>query len=585
MKRISFLTITLLLVFLGVSCTPKDDSVPDEPTLKLSTNSLVFTKEAQNPTAPQVKITTNQSSWFATTSADWLELQQNGDGLLIKASENTKGLERKANVYVQVSGKQSLLQVTQSSADIIIGFAPNEAIFPQIGGEKIVLVKSNIDSWTLDEMDDDLKSWLTVTANEEKGILLLTATENTTTSDREGRIFAKSSQGVTTELIVRQKGFAQYYLPWFEKDLNVYNLIKFERQRGNIFTDQIEPSEDHFGTKPGYISFISNNEKFPTFTYIYSLYSSLVYDGCYILCTDVDELKEDGGYIQWLLTQGYSKRDNSTTEEPRYENEDHSMFVNIKWIRDKATDDIIGAQVIFAPQVVQDKPMPSFSQLPVGPANYLDNLRNKNVKVSEVEAFEAKHNGTIVENGKILNPKPEEGYEKEAFYMVYNVAESNKDYAANVRLYQFYIHFDDPNFLKPANEDLYQTIAYGYLGFKDLDRGLFFVGKGQFKITLELQTLLKENGYKFVKIGTGADAGFIYYNPESKIVLTIQLWSDPLVNGGEQTLVLRYHKEEMSIPSSMTLDSKSFNEMKSGNISAATLYKMYQPSVARMTRR
>lgn len=130
MKERSFIVSLGLMffLFLGmISCNSKNEV--EEPSLTLDKKVLEFTKAAGELS---VNITTNQSSWVATSPADgeWLELQKTGDRLIVKATANDLAKVRKSYVLINAGGASEVISIIQVPADINLELMPEIVEIP-----------------------------------------------------------------------------------------------------------------------------------------------------------------------------------------------------------------------------------------------------------------------------------------------------------------------------------------------------------------------------------------------------------------------------------------------------------------------
>ena len=132
-----FLGGILLCLF---SCAKEDEF--ELPTLVLSENNVAFDKGVGER---NISVTTNQSSWVASSpqEGDWISLVQDGNLLKVKVGENKMGVERTGYVLVNANGATGKIEVKQSAADVTLDVVPTAIYLPQTGGEKTIDVTTN----------------------------------------------------------------------------------------------------------------------------------------------------------------------------------------------------------------------------------------------------------------------------------------------------------------------------------------------------------------------------------------------------------------------------------------------------------
>ena len=98
----TFFSLLLGGILLCLSSCAKEDEF-ELPTLVLSENQVTFDKGVSER---NISVTTNQSSWVASSpqEGEWLSLVQEGNLLKVKVGENKKGTERTSYVLVNANG-------------------------------------------------------------------------------------------------------------------------------------------------------------------------------------------------------------------------------------------------------------------------------------------------------------------------------------------------------------------------------------------------------------------------------------------------------------------------------------------------
>lgn len=134
LHKLLFALLTLAL-FLP-ACT--EDSGFEQATLELSERQVVFAKAASSQS---VTIQTNQTEWTyycaeeGTTAGKWITLTQEGNNLLIAATENPTAVERTSVIMINAGGVQKRIEVKQAAADANISFNDGQLNVAKEGGK------------------------------------------------------------------------------------------------------------------------------------------------------------------------------------------------------------------------------------------------------------------------------------------------------------------------------------------------------------------------------------------------------------------------------------------------------------------
>lgn len=92
-----------------------------QKTIELSFNPTSLTFGAEMAAAQTVTVTTNATSWDATTTADWLTITKNSDNFTVNAGDNvaaTTTQSRTATITVTAEGKTATINVTQEGKEV-----------------------------------------------------------------------------------------------------------------------------------------------------------------------------------------------------------------------------------------------------------------------------------------------------------------------------------------------------------------------------------------------------------------------------------------------------------------------------------
>lgn len=105
-----------------------------QKTIELSVNPTSLTFGAEMAGAQTVTVTTNATSWDATTTADWLTITKNSDNFTVNAGDNvaaTTTQSRTATITVTAEGKTATINVTQEGKEITETPTPaGNALYP-----------------------------------------------------------------------------------------------------------------------------------------------------------------------------------------------------------------------------------------------------------------------------------------------------------------------------------------------------------------------------------------------------------------------------------------------------------------------
>ena len=150
-------------------------------TLTVSTDLIAF--EANETGTKTVTVTTNAATWDATTTAEWLTIEKQGNTLMVTTTENTVTSGRSAIVTITAGTATPVaIAVTQGEAIVLsinpvsFAFAANEIT------TQTATITTNAASW--DAFTEE--TWLTI---EKQGTTLqLTPSANTSTLERSANI-------------------------------------------------------------------------------------------------------------------------------------------------------------------------------------------------------------------------------------------------------------------------------------------------------------------------------------------------------------------------------------------------------------
>jgi lipoprotein len=467
---------TLLYLFLGgiilclSSCAKEDEF--EMPTLVLSENTVSFDKGVGEK---NISVTTNQSSWIASSpqEGDWISLAQDGNVLKIKVNENKVGSERTSYVLVNANGASSKIEVRQSSADVTLDVVPTAIYLPQTGGEKTIDVTTN--SSVYDVTTSEEVSWLKIVKGEEE--IKLIAERNDTYQKREVKLYAKSGN-VIREIVVEQSGIQRYILPIFPGvPQDVHKIMGFELGRGS-YLREYQAAMPAYGLEETY-TFITPS---PIFTLLQYCSSDGINPSQIICIGDgrkaIDAVK-DKAFDKFLTDNGYVRSNSQSNRE--YTNDKDLLSLKI-YISEKENNE--GVNLTFTPIMKQTGDYKTFADLPFYP---LELLQKDDVKLAQVQAYEQKAGST--EEERTLN----EYKNTEVSQIQYKLKANSDPSAAYGRIHVFYTTDKDGD----APDNL-GCVQIGALLFKDTSLGVWKYGS-KWVVTKELKKLLGEAGFSFLR--------------------------------------------------------------------------------------
>ena len=199
MKYLYRCLLGLVVTLLAFSSCQKGSDA-EETTLEVSTQTLVFAREASEQT---LTVTTNKDSWSALSpqEATWLSLSQEGTTLRVRAKLNELGQERTGSIMIHAGDQQKRITVRQTAADIVLD-TKAKVFFPSEGGEREVAFQSNAESVKI-ELEQAV-DWLKV-EKLTKSSFTLVAQPNTGKVARSLKVILSSST-VIREVEVMQEG-------------------------------------------------------------------------------------------------------------------------------------------------------------------------------------------------------------------------------------------------------------------------------------------------------------------------------------------------------------------------------------------
>lgn len=378
MKLKNFLAVfsaVVLASLMSVSCTPKNDG-PEEPTLTLSAQTLTLNNQAQNPTEPQVQVTTNQTKWNVSTNAEWLTATRKGEGIVVGAQANTLGKDRKAEVIVYAGGLMEKIAVTQSASKIFINVSSETIEAPVSGGQFLVAVETNAEQWSMEFEQTD---WLNVTRA--GNFVKAEVAANKTDKAREAKVFVKVGAEVKAIRVFQNISDAVYF-PIFDAEMSIFQRAKMEAAQGSIIIGLREPGQSFFGPQPGMLTVIPKADGFINASYLIPFNNPKTWK-VIVATTDTWERIAEGAFIEALKNAGFTfMQDMSAAKKLVYQNSDKMLRATI--LQEPQEDGTMVYGVIFEHYYIQDKDYPTFSKFPYLLKEFLD---NKDKKTADVVTF------------------------------------------------------------------------------------------------------------------------------------------------------------------------------------------------------
>lgn len=520
MKHFNYLTAfaVTLLIGLFASCTPKSDE-PEEATLSLSTTAVTIPNAGGE--AQAITVTTNQTKWNAISNAEWLKTTVSGNTLTIVATPNQGGADRAAEVLIVAGSTNEKVSVIQSAADIILEVSPENVVVTNAGETKLVSVKSNATTWTL-EVDEAASAWIKRVVF--KDFIQLEIAPNTGDA-REAKIYAKS--GTTQkEIIIQQAGKgAKFVLPYLVVDAARYQLVSYETSQGSFLLGYTaaDPGLPSWGIPASgeRFAFATASAAFPSALYVFNYDTSLLEVVEYVGTKKTADIVADG-FVDFLKENGYEDADyDSKSKKVSATNPNNRFSVEMG-------DSKTGVAVLHfnAPEPEQPQDYKTFDKFPYDSSYMLGDTQYTAAKVREIEA------GI---NSKFIKEEKDSSAPGYIKHIQYEVAESLRP--LHTRLY-FFDNKTKDDAGKPLNNvsEFLAVWAEHTLGVWELKQGAFF-------LTKEFKALLKKEGFEFYAKSNGNE---YYYHAAKKLMVVPRGARFTDVLDGNPVFAMNYFKYEGS---------------------------------------
>lgn len=343
-SKLQFLLGLMTMMFFVSSCS--EDNSYEEASLKVSENTMQFTKEASEKV---LSIQTNKSQWVAMSPQEgsWIELVQEGSNLKVKVTPNTLGMERKGVIMITSGDAAVKVEVKQSAADIILGTTPEDLKISSKGGEMKVEISSN--SKDLKVETDGTAEWLSVKYVAGQSTFVLSAKENKEKTDRMAKVIVTAGK-IIKEVKVIQLGVPYYVLPLLQYPASIQEVDAFEKSRGGI---AIQTPDGFFNPTGFRYSTFSN--VMPFVEYNFTL-GAKMYKNASVATMD-RKIMEGQEFDQFMASNGFVKKEGDNTKQ-LYINEKRSFSALVTFPK-------VGAKMVIQYIPQQPQAYPTFKTLPV----------------------------------------------------------------------------------------------------------------------------------------------------------------------------------------------------------------------------
>lgn len=540
----------LLLLLIPTGCREESTQQPEpEPSITLSKTEVTLPREGASETLAVSMPEGEKWSYMLTPQVDWLTVSEGTDqAVVLTATANEGTTDRAVTVNLFVGGRSARVLVSQTAADLLLDLPESSITLTPTGERRSIRLSTNSQSWSVAPVADDAR-WLTVETVPAAGMIYLSASRNTTQAERSTVLTVTSAKGEEKKLEVKQSAplvhFTPYQDPLLRRGIPWRDLIDYEEARGFAFTFMQQGSLDGLMPSPDVISFKTTSDRYPYITYFRDLRHDNIYESARIEVTDPEDLRMDGDYMKYLLSIGY---------KPAYGHQEDNIhlispdgYFTVTTTYSRTTDHFY---VVFTPEYLQSKDMPTFDTLPVGPKGFLDRIDAEAYKYPAIKTWETETLGSkvLLEVPATFDPKRPDDLYSAIFSADKTKSLSPEDY----RWYILYFSYPDRG-INPGK--MVQSVSEGVLLFTDVERLLFYINYSsdprqvKFKTTRELEKLLADNGYTYAGITGGV--GMKYVNESLGYVIHIGLMSFKDVDPKQDYVaLLRYSRLPKESPES-----------------------------------
>ncbi|MDN4754981.1 hypothetical protein QYZ87_10735 [Porphyromonadaceae bacterium W3.11] len=558
-------TLFCLLVILASCKKSTTDEVIDPNTIEVSAESISLGKM---DTEAEVTVTTSAKEWdaFFSPEVTWASIKKDGDKILVHSEPNLTAEARNTAIVVMSQGAMKKISVTQSSADAVLNVSDTEVHAPISGGLLSIEINTNTKNWGLKALPEGC-DWVDAKADRKAKLIFLQVAPNESTSPREVTL-GVAMDGADKELSIKiiQASQLSYPIP-FAKNLRVFDsgaIIKHGVENGYILGFYQPSEETWLGPSDHVFFFLTGLKKTPSITYTKGAKHPLAYEKAEVPIEDAAELLKGGEYRKFLEANGFKERHDSTEDNPKLENEDGSLWLNLKKVKDKFdSDKIIGYVAEFVPQFIQEQAYETFPQVPLGPDGLMDMLNSPKYHWSDVKKYEEERESNVLLQVLCKDADPNKEYYKnpeemlQIFYKTKKADKYQEDYRGSLYNVTFVDKYEEHN----VAPEFIQSMTKLQLCFVDYTLGVFLVDKNMYKVTREFNELLVNNGFKYLGM---RPEGIMYVRPSDNLQLAVQMvlgdTARGIFEGNDKVMLLTFTRPEASIEAAAAKDDQMFYE-------------------------
>lgn len=535
-------------------------------TIGLSSESIELGKL---DTSAEVSVESSAETWTAFFSPEvkWATLKTEGGKIFITTEPNMGSQTRSTTVVVTSDGAMKKMSLKQTGADATLTLSENVVHAPIAGGMLTVDVRANTKKWSIGDMPEGT-DWLEAKADREAGVIYLQLAPNATSEEREAVVTLHIEGAESKEMTVIQKGRIAYPLP-YDRNLRVFDvgaIIRHGVEYGYILGTYVPSVKTWLGQSDHVILFLTGLEKTPTITYTRDAEYVLAYQRAEVPLEDKSELLKGGGYRTFLEANGYKERHDSTDELPKLENEDGSIWLDLRAVKDKFDSSKVKGYIArFTPQLVQDQSYQTFPKLPLEPEMLLKMLNNSHYHFDDIKKFEESQGSSLMFHGTVKVLDPTNYYYKnpdETVRVLYKMKKDAADkHIPDYRLSAYNATFVDRYKADNAKPEFIQSMVNLRFCYTDYNLGVFMPDEKSFKVTREFHSLLVSNGFKYMGI---SKEGIGYVRTSDNLSLMVQMFmgrdAEETFEGHDKILVLTFTRPESDIKAAMAADDLLFYE-------------------------
>lgn len=415
---------------------------------------------------------TTGSEWSALTNVEWLQVQDRGTQLYVKAQRNPLPEPRTAIVtLVEGSNVRVLTLVQAASALQLDGAATSNIELEAAATQQTLVLNTGGHEW---EVSTDA-AWLKATLRNHAAELVIDAQTNEALDARKATLtLTHGKQSHTLKLT--QAGRGGYVQPNYAWGADIDAIAHHEATRGGTLLSKPTPGNALSGTADDpFYTFTTSSALLPRIGYETQNFSDRMVFRIKLTARDHMVLRS-AAYQKWLKEQGFERKTNDY-----FYNSKQQLHAQITTDNERET-----GFILFWPEIEQTESYATFAnnQLPLGYDGYGKDQ-------AAIRAWETANGGTYDED---RSDKQGDMYWAPAPY-----------------LQRFY-------FLD-SNKRMSQT----QIIFPTLHQGLYAFG-GLTYPTREFEALLKHNGFDRDK----SQPTLYIYNNSAK---DLKLWLHPVVHG------------------------------------------------------